>query len=109
MFAGAQASGGIGAGVVLILVIVVLGIYLIPTIVGKARNVPNIGSVFVINFFLGWSLIGWAVALAMAVRTVAPSTQVIIHRNESVCGSCGTPLGVGAKFCASCGSSRVAG
>jgi hypothetical protein len=47
-----------------------LGAYFLPTIVGALRKVPNIGSVFVVNFFLGWTFIAWVVALAMAVRTV---------------------------------------
>jgi hypothetical protein len=41
--------------------------YFIPTIVALTREIPNAGSVVVINFFLGWTFIGWVVALAMAV------------------------------------------
>jgi hypothetical protein len=29
----------------------------------------------VINLFLGWTLIGWIVALAMAAKTVEPSHE----------------------------------
>jgi hypothetical protein len=43
--------------------------YWIPTIVAAVRRVPNVGSVAVINFFLGWTIIGWVVALAMAARS----------------------------------------
>ena len=43
--------------------------YLIPTIIAVMRKVPNVGSVAVINILLGWLMIGWVVALAMAVRT----------------------------------------
>jgi hypothetical protein len=49
--------------------LVLLGIYLLPTIVALARKVKHQGSVAVINIFLGWSIIGWVVALAMACRT----------------------------------------
>lgn len=52
------------------LLIVLIALYFIPTIVAVIRKVPSTGSVVVINLFLGWSLIGWVVALAMAVRTV---------------------------------------
>lgn len=45
-------------------------VYLLPTLVGWSRHVQNVGSVAVINVFLGWTLIGWVVALAMAARTV---------------------------------------
>ena len=44
-------------------------LYFLPTVVALRRKVPNSISVLVINLFLGWSLIGWVVALAMAVRT----------------------------------------
>ena len=50
--------------------VIILALYFAPSIVGLARKVPNIGSVVVINFFLGWTLIGWVVALAMAARSV---------------------------------------
>ena len=33
-------------------------LYFIPTIVAAVRGVPNIGSIIVINFFLGWTFIG---------------------------------------------------
>lgn len=51
--------------------IVVLGLYFLPTIVAVSRKVTHQGSVAVINVFLGWTLIGWVVALAMACRTNA--------------------------------------
>lgn len=57
---------------VFVLVLVIIALYFVPTIVASSRKVTNTGSVFVINLLLGWSLIGWAVALAMAVRTKAP-------------------------------------
>ena len=46
-----------------------IGVYFVPTIVATQRNVVNKWSVAVINAFLGWTLIGWVVALAMALRT----------------------------------------
>lgn len=47
----------------------VLGVYFLPTIVALNRKVMNQWSVAVINLFLGWTLLGWVVALAMALRT----------------------------------------
>jgi hypothetical protein len=53
------------------------GLYLLPVIVGTARRAPDIGTVAVINILLGWTLAGWAVALAMALRSpVPPPVQV---------------------------------
>jgi TRAP-type mannitol/chloroaromatic compound transport system permease small subunit len=50
-------------------VILLIALYFIPTIVAVTRKVTNQASVAVINVFLGWTLIGWVVALAMACRT----------------------------------------
>jgi hypothetical protein len=49
--------------------LVVLALYFLPSIVAVARKVTHQGSVIVINLFLGWTFIGWVVALAMAFRT----------------------------------------
>lgn len=45
-------------------------LYFVAGFVAARRDVPNFGSVVVINILLGWTLVGWAVALALAVRDV---------------------------------------
>jgi Ca2+/Na+ antiporter len=49
--------------------LVVLALYFLPSIVALARKIRHQGSVVVINVFLGWTFVGWVVALAMACRT----------------------------------------
>lgn len=61
IFASSFPSGALG------LFLIVL--YFAPTIEAYRRHVVDRGSVLVINLFLGWTLIGWVVALAMAERT----------------------------------------
>lgn len=56
------------------LIVFVVALYFVPTIVAVVRGVPNVGSVIVIDTFLGWTFIGWVVALAMAARSV-PARQ----------------------------------
>ena len=49
--------------------------YFAPTIIAGARHHHNVGAIAVINGFLGWTFIGWVVALAMAAsatRRVEP-------------------------------------
>jgi hypothetical protein len=58
---------------VLIVVLIIGGVYFTPTIVAFSRQVPNKGSVLVVNLLLGWTFIGWAVALAMAARSRWPT------------------------------------
>lgn len=60
-------SDAIPFGVVGLVVIVLA--YFIPTAVAFGRGVPNKGSVLVVNLFLGWSVVGWVIALAMAARS----------------------------------------
>lgn len=59
-----------GAAGILLLILSFIA-YWVPTLVAFGRGVPNKGSVLVINFFLGWTVIGWVVALAMAARSKA--------------------------------------
>lgn len=49
-------------------VLVAIAAYWAPSIVASRRKVPNVGSVVVINFFLGLTIVGWVVALSMACR-----------------------------------------
>ncbi|SFX37555.1 superinfection immunity protein [Streptomyces atratus] len=52
--------------VLLLLVVVGIAVYFLPFMIAAGRGV-NTGSVFVINLFLGWTFIGWVVALAMSM------------------------------------------
>jgi hypothetical protein len=75
------ASGGAAAGFgSLLLIIILVGCYFIPAIVAWVRHVPNAGSVTVINFFLGWTLVGYVVALAMACRS--QPVAVVVNQNQ---------------------------
>ncbi len=65
----AQSDGLPAGGVGVFVLLFGAGLYFIPAIVAVIRKVPNIGSVIVVNLFLGWTLIGWVVALAMAARS----------------------------------------
>jgi hypothetical protein len=43
-----------------------LGLYFAPAIVASARKHHNTLAIFVLNFFLGWTFLGWVVALVWA-------------------------------------------
>lgn len=49
-----------------------LMVYLLPTFVALARGARNTGSIVVINLLLGWLLIPWVIALAMAFGDTRP-------------------------------------
>lgn len=58
------------------LVILLIAIYLLPTTIATLRGHPNQMSVSVVNVFLGWTLVGWVVALAMAVSAFNKADKV---------------------------------
>src|SRR5437870_3946366 len=51
--------------------------YLLPVLIGGIRHVPDIGAIAVIDILLGWTLVGWVVALAMAFRSVRQAGPVV--------------------------------
>ncbi|MEK4027767.1 superinfection immunity protein [Pseudobacillus sp. FSL P4-0506] len=50
-----------------IVAFIALCFYLIPTIIAFIRNKRNKVAIFALNFFLGWSLVGWVVSLVWAL------------------------------------------
>jgi len=60
-------AGIISAIAVVIFVLLGIAIYAIPTIVAAIRRHRNLAAIFVINLFLGWTLLGWVGALVWAV------------------------------------------
>ena len=68
----------IAAVIVLSGLVVMSGaLYLLPVLIGWIRRVPDLGSVAVINVLLGWTLIGWAAALALALRSARPRAAAV--------------------------------
>jgi hypothetical protein len=52
----------------LIILFIMTPLGLLPILVAGMRSVKNFGWIFVINLFLGWTLVGWVVALIWALR-----------------------------------------
>lgn len=50
-----------------------LYIYFLPSILGS--NNKNFKPIFVLNLFLGWTFIGWVIALMMAVNNANKITE----------------------------------
>lgn len=62
--AGGFACLGVSGIALLIAAIMSLAAYFAPSIIALARGHANVAPILVVNTFLGWSLIGWVVALA---------------------------------------------
>ncbi len=56
-----------------------LALYFLPTIVGFKKQQPNKTSIFLLNLFLGWSLIGWVISLVWATK----NEQVVKIENRN--------------------------
>ena len=52
--------------------------YWLPTSIAVVRGIPALG-IAAFNFFLGWTVIGWIVALVLALAGRPPERIVIIE------------------------------
>jgi hypothetical protein len=73
----AVAAGGLtimGMGLVMFIVVALVSLlfYFLPTFVAMVRRHENAMPIALINFFLGWSFIGWIVALAWSFTSQQP-------------------------------------
>ncbi len=51
--------------------------YFLPTVVAYNRKQPNLTAIGVLNVFLGWTFVGWVVALVWAMSKPAVITVVV--------------------------------
>jgi hypothetical protein len=51
--------------------------YWLPTIIGMVRGLPSVLGIAALNFCLGWTVIGWIMALVWALAA-SPNPHVII-------------------------------
>jgi uncharacterized membrane protein YhaH (DUF805 family) len=83
-------------------------LYFLPTILAAVRRHHNILGVFLLNFFLGWTVIGWIVALVWAM-SAPPVVMVPMPYGGTpppiqFCPQCGRQVASAAAFCGGCGA-----
>ncbi|HUG08892.1 MAG TPA: superinfection immunity protein [Acidimicrobiia bacterium] len=84
-------------------------LYFLPSIIARKKH--NANSVFVVNLFLGWTLIGWIVALAMAANNPPTSSPAVVQSPPAptaesggrTCPFCAEDIRPAAVVCKHCG------
>ena len=85
--------------------------YFLPTIIGFRKR--NAGAIFVLNLLLGWTIVGWIVALVWALtqdvepRTILIPAVAVPTARAWTCTACRATVVAGDAFCPSCGT-RIA-
>jgi hypothetical protein len=65
----------------IIVVIVFILIYFFPSVIAFSKSKSNTAAIFVLNLFLGWSFIGWIVALVWALSKDKETQPIIVNNN----------------------------
>ena len=61
---------------------VIAALYFLPTIIASNRHAAVQSTVTVINLLLGWTVVGWVVALAMAFGPIRPASDTAIDPHK---------------------------
>jgi hypothetical protein len=78
-------------------------LYFLPSIIGKDKR--DAMGIFLVNLFLGWTLIGWVVAFLWAIAADRPAPVLYATVGGSrFCSHCGTPAVPVVQYCGSCGA-----
>jgi len=101
------------SGAVLLVVAVLL--YFLPSIIGRDKR--NANAILCLNVFLGWTLIGWVIALVWAVSAEEPAQlppaaalpgyqcpkcKAPVVQNAAGCSACGVAFKATTKKCPDC-------
>ena len=57
-------------------------LYFLPAIIAAVRHTHNATGILLLNIFLGWTVIGWVVALLMALCSMPVYAYGWYHRRE---------------------------
>ena len=109
-------------------VLIGLALYFLPTLIVNIRNHPNGTAIAVLNLLLGWTFLGWVVALVWSASNIAPpsASEAQAHKakqerdslgkwflekpkiqaeqsKEKICPDCAETIKAAANVCHYCG------
>ena len=64
-----------GVPLLIVIVVVSITIYLLPSWIASNRNHHQKSAIFALNFFLGWTFVGWVIALVWALTAINKAQQ----------------------------------
>jgi len=82
-------------------------LYFLPSLLG--RNKADSGGIFLVNLFLGWTLIGWVVAFLWAISSDHRPAAYVHYVPAGpacparFCCGCGLATMPGGRYCGNCG------
>lgn len=85
-----------GTGFVAFLILISIPLYFLPSIVGFKKK--NHLSILLLNIFLGWSIIGWIVALVWATA----AEESVEDGQLKKCPNCAEEVKIDARICRFC-------
>mgnify|MGYP003612294219 FL=1 len=71
------------AGLSAIIIIISLISYFLPTVIAMLRGKSNTFAILLLNLFLGWTFIGWIVALVWSVTSDNKPQTIVVNKNSS--------------------------
>lgn len=81
-------------------------LYFLPTVIAVVfRHESDAVGIFLVNFLLGWTIVGWWVALIWVLASKGSSREVyrVPVSSGRFCSRCGALSPYGAHFCSACG------
>lgn len=74
---------GIGGPELVILIPIFIIFYLLPTVIARTRRHKNILPIFVLNILLGWTFLGWVVALVWSFTAQEERNSIYKSEDEN--------------------------
>ncbi len=66
--------------VIVIMLVVGVFLYFIPSCIALIRRKRNLLAIIALNFFLGWSLIGWVVSLVWSLSSDSKPQKIVVNQ-----------------------------